>query len=187
MDKKMIVIGLVGPIKAGKGELAKYLVESHGVVVYRFSQILGWILDILCLSQSRENFQDLAIALRKKFGSGVLVLTLKNDIIAESPPIALVDGVRVWEEAEMIKELGGFLIYVTASDEVRFKRLQSAEKAGEELQTFEDFLQSQKKKTELLIAEIGQSADYQIINESSIEELYAQIEGIISELHKGGS
>jgi len=169
--KDKIVIGLVGPIKAGKTLTAEYFKQYHDAVVYRFSRILSDVLNILCLPLSRENLQDLAIILRKRFGSNILVPALKQKIRLPDVSVVVVDGIRVWEEAQMVRDLGGFLIYITASDEVRFKRLQSAEKFGEELQTYEQFLESQQKETELLIAEIGQSADHIIDNSGSMNQL----------------
>jgi dephospho-CoA kinase len=177
MEKK--VIGLVAPIKAGKGEAARYLAQHYNASVFRFSQVLGWILDILCLPQSRKNLQNLAIALRKEFGSGVLVLALEEKIKREESSLVVVDGIRVWEEAEMVKGLNGILVYIVASDRIRYDRLQKPEKVGEELLTFEQFLESEKKETELLIHQIGQTADFVVDNEGTRDQLYAKIDEVI--------
>ncbi len=182
METGKVIIGLVGPIKAGKTEFTEHCKAHFNAVACRFSHILGDILDILSLSKTRGNFQDLATNLRNGFGSDVLVPALRRKISLTDSSLVIVDGIRVWEEAEMVKKLGGFLVYVTASDKVRFRRLQSAEKTGEESQTFEQFMASQQKVNELLIPEIGETADFKIQNDGHKIKLYRVINEMIEEI-----
>jgi len=181
---KKIVIGLVGPIKAGKGEISRYLVEKYNASIYRFSHILGRILSILYLSQSRENLQNLAISLRREFGSGVLIPAIEAMIKGNDNSLIVIDGIRMIEEAEMIKKMNGILIYINASNQIRYDRLQKPEKTGEELLTFEQFMEAQKKETELLIVQISQISDFAIINDTSVKDLHNAIDLIIKRIRR---
>ena len=178
------IIGLVGPIKAGKGTVAKYIYGEFPLVsVYRFSKILADILKILSFPDTRENLQNLAIDLRKRFGAGILAEAVKTKIRNDLAGVILIDGIRAIEEADMVKSLGGIIIYITAPTRVRYARLDD-QKLNEKLISFEDFLMSENKETEILINQIGQKADFIIENQSSIKDLYDKLDAILKEVIK---
>lgn len=97
MSKKLI-IGLTGQRGSGKSTAAQYLKTRHQADIRKFSQPLSRILKtILGLPNTRENLQNLAIALRKCFGQGVLARPLKIFIKQSRARIVVIDGLRVWE------------------------------------------------------------------------------------------
>ena len=59
-----VILGFVGPIASGKGTACQYLRDQHRAPTYRFSSPLRDVLDRLYLPQSRQNMQDLSLALR---------------------------------------------------------------------------------------------------------------------------
>ena len=186
MSKK--VIGLVGSNKTGKNEFVKFLKNNyaHIITVHTFSEILGEILNIIYQERSRDNLQDLATLLRSRFGNGVLVESVRKKIEKDRVSTwIIIDGIRMWEEVEMLKSLGGVLIYITAPVRMRWKwaRLAS-DKIGDEDLTFRKFEEQEKRPTEILIPEIGKTADFEIRNDEEIPELYVQFKEIIQKILK---
>ncbi len=181
MTTKKLIIGLVGKRGSGKSTVAGYLKTNYKVEIRKFSQPLSRILDKLALPNTRENFQDLAIALRRAFGQGVLVGPLKKFINESPAKIVVVDGLRVWAELEMLRSFkNNLLVYIAASAKMRFERLKkSGGKAGREGVDFKEFLRLDRRETELFIKRIGKKADVVVDNAGTKEDLYKKIDQII--------
>ena len=181
----MTILGLTGEKLSGKGTTSDYLVEKHNYKHYRFSKILDDIADRLYLPNTRENLIEVALMLREKFGPEILAHVLKKDIEKDSPEFAVVDGIRYWEEYNILKNIPGFhLIYITASLENRFARQQKRhEKVGESDMKMEEFEKQEQAPTEVLIQEIGEKAEFAVDNDGSFEELYNNIEDICQKLN----
>jgi len=179
-----IIIGLTGEKLSGKGTVSKFLIEKYQAKHYRFSKILDDIIERLYLPKTRENEIAIALGLRDKFGNEILAHVLKKDIENNPSEISIIDGIRYWEEYNILKNLLGFnLIYITAPLEVRYQRaLVRSEKADENKLTIEDFTKQESGPTEIIIKDLGKEADYQIVNDQSFEELYKKVEEIISKL-----
>src|SRR3989338_3819410 len=89
-----IILGFVGPIASGKGTACQYLRDQHRAPTYRFSTPLRDVLDRLYLPQSRQNMQDLSLALRQTFGDDLLASVIAHDVAADQSPIIAIDGIR---------------------------------------------------------------------------------------------
>lgn len=177
MSKKLI-IGLAGQRGSGKGTAANYLKARYRAEVRTFSQTLSRILAVLEIPGTRENLQDLATALRKPFGRGVLVRPLKKFIKQSRAKVVVVDGLRMPEEVEMLRSLkNNLLIYIEAPAKIRFKRMKkSGGKDGKEATDFKEFLRLDRRETELFISKIGRKADVVIDNTGTIEDLHKKID-----------
>jgi len=177
MSQKLI-IGLAGQRGSGKSTVAEHLKIRYKAAVRKFSQPLAKFLKIRKVPITRENLQDLAIDLRKVFGQEVLVWPLKKFIEESKAKIIVIDGLRVWEEVEMLRSFkNNLLVYITASTKFRFKRMRkSGGKDGKEARDFKEFLRLDKKETELLISRIGKKADVVIDNTGTIEDLHKKID-----------
>lgn len=175
------VVGLVGAIASGKSVLADRLVDVYGASYYRFSDVLRDVLERLHLENTRENLQCLGIVLRQGFGEDVLSDALREDIAAEEG-LVVVDGIRYLKEYEMIRELGGVVVYVEAPEKLRYERVVSRASRGEGSTSFEEFLENESKPTEKQISEVGVRADYVIENTGTLEELLEKVDELASKL-----
>jgi dephospho-CoA kinase len=175
----MLVIGLVGRIASGKSIVADYLVREKKSSYYRFSDVLRDLLLRLHKPNTRENLQDLGIALRRMFGDGILAETLKADIESDEAEIVVVDGIRYEDEFRMIKGLGGIVMYVSAPQKARYERVISRGTRGEANITFDEFVKNEDKETERMIHIIGEKADYKIENSGTLDELTGKIDDIL--------
>lgn len=175
-----MIVGLVGKIASGKGVVADYLVREHGAKVFRFSDVLRDILLRLNKQNTRENLQALGVNLRKAFGDDVLAGVLRDEILKETAGVVVVDGIRYWNEVEMVQTFKGSLIVaITAPVDVRYRRAASRATRGEELVSLEQFKRNEENPTERLIDEIAGAADIKIENLGSKEELLQTLDTVL--------
>src|SRR3989344_5991426 len=168
-----MIIGLVGTIASGKGEVASYL-KSMGFEYYSFSDILREEAEKRGLQQTREGLQKLGNALRREFNNeGILAKRLLAKIKTKK---AALDGVRnLVELAELRKANSFYLIAIDAPQKLRFERMQKRKRKGDPA-AFEDFKKiddaenkgiSKGQEINACIAE----ADFKISNTGTIDEL----------------
>lgn len=188
-----LVIGLVGEKRGGKGtfvtEFTK-LCPPNTVTHHRFSDILYSTLNEWGIETSRENLQQLSIAMKNTFGDGTLMRAVESRTRKASTPIVILDGIRWREDEALIRRLNdtgndcyGYLFYVTASQETRYARaLASTEKAGENKLTFEEFIAAERIETEIYIPDIGSRADVRIDNNGTVEHFSRSVKKLYEAL-----
>ena len=164
--------------------MANYLVEKHKATHIRFSHIFDEILNILCLPISRENEINLGNGIRSKFGEDVFVPAVLKRVKDSTSQIVAVNGIRLIEEYEALKNLGAKFIYVTAPMDLRFQRyLQRREKADDAKLNLEDFKQLEETHTEHNIPVLGNKADFKIENTGSMQELNEKVTEILNKIN----
>ncbi|MFH0819144.1 MAG: hypothetical protein V1898_04080 [Patescibacteria group bacterium] len=180
-----LIIGLTGEKLSGKGAASDYLSLKYRAKHYRFSLILDDIASRLYLPKTRDNLIDIALALRSKFGNEILAHVLKKDIENEKPDICIVDGMRYFEEYNILSTLSNFyLISITAPLEVRYQRaLERQEKVDEINMSLDDFKKQEMAATEIAITELNKKADFQINNTGDVSELHTKIDEIMNDLN----
>ncbi|MBM3309811.1 MAG: hypothetical protein FJY77_06090 [Candidatus Altiarchaeales archaeon] len=177
-----LVVGLVGKIASGKGVVSDYLCRRYDAKVYRFSDVLSDILLKLNKPNTRENLQALGFSLRQIFGDTVLSEVLKQEIARDKSSLVVVDGIRYWNEFNMVKSFGNSLVVsITAPLEVRYERTISRATRGESKISFEEFKANEDKPTEKLIDEIAMHADIKIENIGSKEALLETLDTIFKD------
>ena len=181
MFKKSLVIGLVGEKGSGKGTFAKILQEiaPKGSISYiRYSDILVETLNLWSLPLIRSNYQELANSMEKTFGSGTMANATYNRIKNLSGKIIILDGIRRFPEAEIVRKFPvNFMVYITADPKTRFRNLKkSGDKFGEKDLSYEKFMNEEKNLAEILIPEIGASSDFKIVNNGTMDEYRKQVE-----------
>ena len=181
-----IILGLVGPIASGKGEIKKYLMMNYGSSDHRFSEILRDILKRLNLEITRENNQKTSLMLRQTFGEDILAKVITADAVNDPHELVVLDGVRRLTDITYLNKLQDFyLISVDADQKSRFARVQSRkENAGDATKTYETFLTEEKNEAELEIPTVMATAQYKIDNNGSVAELYQKIDQIMEALEK---
>lgn len=186
MPTNKIIIGFVGPLASGKGTVAKYLQEKYGSRAYRFSTMLRDMLDRIYVEKTRENLQDISKFLRERFGQDVMSKVIAKDVQNDSGEIVVVDGIRRPTDITYLHELPGFhLVYITAESESRWKRLVARkENPGDEQKTYQEFLKDQQAEAEQLIQELGEKAEFKIVNDGTKEDLTSEVENILTLIKK---
>ena len=181
---KKIIIGFIGKLSAGKGTACAYLKEKHKAQVLMFSRILRDILDRLYLPQSRDNMQNLSQSLRETFGQDALAKVIAADAERSEAPMVAIDGIRRPKDMEFLKKSDNFqLVFIEADQKLRYERvLGRGQNAGESQISFEQFKENEKAEAESLIDEVRKEAKFTIANNGTPEELYQQIELILTKI-----
>ncbi len=177
----MLIIGLVGEKGSGKDTFAQILSEVTDKTIehIRFSDLLRKTLEIWDISPTRENLQKIAQVL-EEFGPGTVAHGLEKEIESANAQIVILDGVRWKPDLELIQKFPDHkLIYITAAAEERYKRLKNrGEKIGESEMDYAQFMKEEKAPNEILIPELGWSADYKIENNGSIDEFREKVKAL---------
>lgn len=189
MTSTQIIIGITGEKGSGKGTAAHYIMEKYGAQAFRFSKILDDVLARLYLLNARENQIKLALSFRANFGDDILARVLLQDATKSDHELMVIEGIRYWDELNILKQHPFFyLISITATPEVRHERCKNrGEKAGEKDQTFEQFMEEEKKPTELMIRDIAKTSNFKLDNNRDFEGLDYQIDVIMKKIISKGS
>ncbi len=174
-----LVIGLVGEIGSGKGtvvDVVEELFPDKKIVTIKFSDVLADLLKILYMPKTRDNLQRMAIAIDEMFGAGTFNYAVRKRIENIDADIVFADGVRWPADEKMIRDMNGIMIYVTADQKIRYQRvIVRKEKEGEGQTTIEEFQIQDSMKNEAFIADIGSRADYQIVNEGTLDDMKQEV------------
>lgn len=175
-----IVIGLIGEIRSGKETFVKLLREAVGdKTEVRTISTSQFLREKLRPNQppTRANLQQIAIDLVAEHGQGYLSKSLKGRIEQFDDGITVFDCIRWQTEFDMIRSFPNHkTVYITADPKIRYQRVLKANgKTGESSTTYEQFLKESQAKTEVVIAQLGEKADFKIINNQGLAEFKDQI------------
>ena len=120
---KPLILGLAGPICAGKTTVADFLEVQFGFNVRRSRQVLMGILDTRGETISESGMQDLGEHLRSEIGVDGLCELIMGDY--NSDGCYVIDSLRHIENVSYFRRRFGNafrLLYITAPEEVRMDR-----------------------------------------------------------------
>lgn len=140
------IIGLSGTNGAGKDVVGHILALKHNFLFVSVSDLLREEAKRREISSGRENLRMISAEWRRKYGYGVLMdqaYNLYKELESKYSGLA-VASLRNSHEADRIHELGGVVVWVDASPETRYARIQknieSRGRSDEDMKTFEEFL-----------------------------------------------
>ena len=179
-----MIIGLTGENCSGKGTTAEYLMKK-GFHYFSLSDIIREELKKDGEEPIRELMVEKGNELRKKSPAILAMRTLDR---IEKDRNYVIDSIRLPAEVQKLKESQNFfLIYVTASAEIRFERMRKRNRIGDP-RTYEEFLRIEKieqknaDKSKQNLSDTAKLADKKLINDGNITNLYDNIDRILSEL-----
>ncbi|MBT5337948.1 AAA family ATPase [Candidatus Falkowbacteria bacterium] len=184
---KKLIIGFVGEIASGKGEASDYITKKHQTGYFRFSTIIREVLKRLHLEESRETMQRISLVLRENFGQDLFAKVIAKDAENDPHQIVCVDGIRRTPDIKYLRELPNFhLINIQTEEKIRFERIiRRAENPDDKNKTFQEFQKDQQGETELTIREVAKQANFIVNNNGTFEELYSQLDDLITKLNTG--
>lgn len=179
-----IIIGLVGEIASGKDTVAEYLKQKYDSETISFSKPLRDILDRLFLPQNRENMANLGFDLRTRFGQDLLAKAIAEEIKVSDKNMMCLPNVRLESDITYLKEMPGFfLIAVSTEPKIRYERLiHRGQNPDDKTKTWEQFLKDSKLSTEIHIQDLMGKAKFNLDNNGSLVDLYAQIDELMGRL-----
>lgn len=175
------IIGVVGPMASGKGEVVR-LLSSVGYEAYSLSGILRKACDSLQLNPTRKALQDIGDLLRTHEGPGALAQRVIRQIGEKSGRRIVIDSIRNPGEIAVLRSAYGImLIGVDATEEKRFELMQIRGREGDPT-TWEEFIELNRRDRGVGQGETGQQvdaclalADTTIQNNETLEEFHTMI------------
>lgn len=187
----MKIIALVGMTGCGKSVAADFLVRK-GFQFIRFGQITLDIVREKGLEPTEENERPIREDLRKKHGmAAYAILNIpKIDRLLQKGNV-VIDGLYSWEEyLELKKKYGKDLICLAlySSPETRYERLTSRKydpSKDEKMRNRPSSIEQTKSRDYSEIEKLNKGgpiamADFTIVNEGSLEDLYEKLNEFLS-------
>lgn len=169
------IIGLVGPIRAGKTTISTYLAQRYGYRLASNSELLKAIAINLDINSDRSNLKRLGDAIFSVLGNETLARYRISK--SEEFPI-IVDGIRYIEEIQTYRQISSFkLLGVTAENQQRYERTIALAHQGKDSHlTLDAFNSLSIARSEESIPKLMQMADHIIKNDGSMKNLENSIE-----------
>ena len=184
--EEVMIIGITGPLGAGKGTVAEYLTKKHNLLYLSVRSFFAE--EVLKRGQmtSRDNIMTVARDLRAEQGQTYALEQLMARAGRGGRGI-VIESIRTVPEAEFIKSKDGSLWCVQADLETRYKRF-IGKALPQDVLSFEQFSANDKLDMEVNdptnqnLAAVCQMAQTGIDNNGSKEELYSQVEEALKKL-----
>jgi len=180
-----MLIGLTGKNGSGKGEVARFLIES-GYQFYSLSDVVRDEVRLQGHDVTRENLIVAANEMRSRLGAGVLAERILQKVGPDAH--AVIDSIRNPFEVEALRRRKDFhLISVEADPKVRFERTKARNRENDP-QTYEEFLELEAREaqtndpTTQQMNRTAAMADAVIENDGTIEDLREQVRQVIKAL-----
>ena len=173
-----MIIGLTGLAGCGKDTVARYLQERHGYKMLVFSDILVEEAKSRGMEPTKMNLSILGDDLRKGMGNAALAKKLLDKIDPENSYV--ISGFRSPEEVYSIQnEVIDFcLIFIDADKSTRFKR-----RRPEDPQAENEFFERDERDIENKgTGKVIEMADFTIVNNGSVDELYKKTEELLAKI-----
>lgn len=178
-----MIIGLTGPICAGKDEVAKVLV-SLGFERFSLSDEIRAEMRAQGIPLHRDSIQQYGDRTRRREGAGVWARRIVSRMVSGKNYV--IDSIRNPGEIEELRQLEDFfLIRVHAATKMRFARMVKRART-EDPRNFADFQQLELKDLGIGQEAYGQQnaqcfalADYTIVNEGTLEKLRENLTSLI--------
>ncbi len=180
-----IIIGLVGETGSGKDTVAHYLKRRYDVQLLRFSLPLKKTLDLFFNKSSKKDQSWLYSVFKERFGEDVLHQGVRR-YVEQHDGLMCVNGMRMMKDLDFIRSFkNNYIMYVTADQELRWKRVVGRGEKSDDRQSLEDFQKFESTaETEKNIPVIGAQADFTIKNDGTMDDLLWQVDDAMKEILK---
>lgn len=179
----MIAIGIIGSIGSGKGVIGNYLVKHYDFYRVLMGNVVRAVARREGVPINRENLQMLGKKMREKHGNDYYINLVVEKARKSKKQRVVIDGMRFYEDVTVAKrELDAKIIQVEADAGIRFKRLQKRGRKGfaTTLEKFEIDEKNEPGYNEL--QKTLKLVNYKISNNGTQQDLYKQLDNLMSEL-----
>lgn len=177
------VVGITGTIGAGKKVVKKFLLSHYNCYHVTLSDVIRGEIEKKHGRFDRSMMQDMGNEMRQKYGGHILA-KVGVEYLPRDKEMIVIDGIRNPEEIMWLKkEFGGKFVLI-GIDAPAERRFEFATKRGEQRdpKSENEFKSMDSRDQGQGEPEFGQQvkkclemADYQIVNEGSVQQLEAKI------------
>ena len=183
----MTIIGITGTIGAGKGTLVEYLIREKNFAHY---SVRGFLIEEITkrnLPVNRDTMVLIANELREKNSPSYIIDCLFEQAkLAEKN--AIIESIRSVGEVESLRKKGNFcLLAVDADPKIRYERIVKRNSETDHI-SYDEFLQNEQREMNSTdpnkqnLSRCISMADYTFCNNLSINELYTELEEVLSKI-----
>jgi dephospho-CoA kinase len=179
-----MIIGIAGSFGAGKGAVVEYLIQQKGYTHYSASGFITEEIKRLGLPVNRDSMILIGNKLRAEFGPSYIVEALYEKAKEEGGK-AVIESLRAVAEVRKLKELGGTVIGIDATPEIRYGRAYARGSEKDHV-TLEHWLTQEKQEsnpddpTKQDIFNALQESDFIIENNGTVEDLHRSVDEVLS-------
>ena len=183
----MLCFGITGTIGAGKGTVVEYLEKSRG---FRHFSVRRFLLEYIRQEGMPENRDSMFLVgnrLRKEFGPSYVVDRL-YELAAKGGENCIIESIRTPGEAISLRSKGNFyLLAVDADQAVRYERVIHRKSETDKI-PFITFIENEEREmtstdpNQQNLKECIRMADFVMLNNGSMEDLFAQVEEILKKI-----
>ena len=184
----MIIIGITGTLGAGKGTIVEYLVREKGFVHF---SVRGFITDEINrqgMPVNRDSMVTVANKLRADNSPSYIIDQLYQQAVLTGKN-CIIESIRTPGEVQSLREKGNFLLFaVDANPNLRYERIVMRNSETDQI-SFETFIENEKREmqsndpSKQNIGKCIEQADITFYNNSSVTDLYRQLEAGLSKLN----
>ena len=179
----MTIIGITGTLGAGKGTVVKYL-ELKGFTHYSARGLITREIEKRGMSVNRDSMNLVARDLRATHSPSYIAETLYDEAVKNGEN-AIIESLHTEGEIRALRGKGNFLLFaIDADPELRYKRIVARASATDDV-SFEKFRADEAREmhggdpTKQNLARCIELADYRLMNNGSMDDLYAQVDTIL--------
>ena len=185
-QKKKIILAVTGLAGSGKTAATDYF-KGKDLQVVHFGNIINDYIDKHHQEHNSENHHKVRMDLRHEHGMEALAKLNETKIraVLGKDPLVVLDGLRSFEEylylKKHFKEANVVILCLWSEKELRYRRLtkrRHRSKVKGETRDLEEVVEANNGPTIAL-------ADYMLINQGSLEDLYGQLDNIYREIYFG--
>lgn len=192
MSSRLNIIGLSGTNGAGKDSVGHILALKHKFLFVSVTDMLREEAKRREIPVIRENLRMISSEWRRQYGYGVLIDRAYDQYkkLEEEYAGLAISSLRNPHEAERVHELGGIVVWVDASPETRYGRIQAnlaaRGRGSEDARTFEQFVIDEEvemhtppggDEANLNMAGVKQQSDIVLLNDgTNLEQFESFIE-----------
>lgn len=172
------IIGIVGPIRAGKSTASTHFQDAHGYVIESNSEILRRICDGLAVAANRDNLKRVGDAIFSVLGNDTIARFRVAEIGVKN---IVVDGIRYTEEVSFYRKHADFkLLSLRTSADIRFKRAMALLQQGKDsAMDHEEFKLLEAARSEAQVPMIAQLADCVLENNGTKAEFATKLDDVL--------